>query len=115
FFLDDSGRENHAVAVVVQLEREDQDVPVPAVSLGRQVGQAAEAAIDGSFAGIGYSPNYVPPFAAQLRKLFKQVFTGEPVALLLVEPGKVLIYIKPVAIAIQDLHNYVFAHGHGDA
>ena len=81
FLFDDAGGENHAVAVVMQLQREDQYVPVPAVSLGGQVGQSAEAAVYISLASIGHGADDVPPFSAQFREFLKQFFAGEPGAL----------------------------------
>ena len=99
----------------MQLQREDQYVPVPAVSLGGQVGQSAEAAVYISLTGIGHGADDVPPFSTQFRKFLKQVFAGEPGALLLIQPGEVFIYIEPVAIPVQNLHDHVFTHGHGNA
>jgi len=54
FFFDDACREDRSVAVVVELNGQDQHVPHPVGTLGGKVGRAAEAAtVDVGLARIG--------------------------------------------------------------
>src|ERR1700743_1964758 len=94
-----------AVAVVMQLKRKNQNIPVPAAFLLGQMRQAAEAAINVCLARISQSADNVFPFAAQVGKFFKTIFAGKPCALLLIEPGKKFIYILPFAIAVKNFQH----------
>src|SRR5262249_8619612 len=78
FLFDDPGAQHNAVAVVVQLQREDQDIPVPTLFLRGQMGQAVEAAVHVSLARVGHGADDVFPFAAQFRKFLKTVLAHEP-------------------------------------
>src|SRR6185503_17269283 len=98
----------------MQLEREDQDVPVPAAFFLGQVRQAAEAAVHVGFTRIGHGADNVFPLGAELGKFLKTVFTGKPRALLLIEPGEEFVDVLPDAIAIQNFQNDIVAHGHGN-
>src|SRR6476646_4087996 len=66
FLLDHARCQHSAVAIVMQLEREDQDVPVPAGFLLWQVRQAAEAAVHISFTRVGHGADNVFPLGAKL-------------------------------------------------
>ena len=99
----------------MQLERENQNVPVPAAFLFGQVRQAAEAAVHVGFTRIGHSADNFFPLGAELGKFLKTVLAGEPCALAFVKPGKKFIHILPDAVAVQYLQDNVVAHGHGDA
>src|SRR6476646_2318558 len=81
FLLDHARGQHSAIAIVMQLEREDQDVPVPAAFLLGQVRQAAEAAVHISFTRVGHGADNVFPLGAKLGKFFKTVLAGEPCAL----------------------------------
>src|SRR5579871_544260 len=115
FLFNHTRGQNHTIAVVVQFEREDQDVPVPAVGLRRQMRQSAKAPVYISLARIGYGADDVSPLGAEFRKFVEHVLPLEPVFLLLVQPRKVLVGVEPVPIAVENLQHYVVAHGHGYA
>ena len=78
FPLQQPRAEHDAVAAVVQLEREDQNVPIPSRALGRQVGDAAlSTAVNIGFAGIGHGADDFAELVAQLGILLEEVFSPE--------------------------------------
>src|SRR4051794_38193740 len=83
FLLNHARSQHGAVTIVMQLERENQDVPVPAAFLFWQVRQAAEAAVYVGFTRIGHSADDFFPLGAELGKLFKTVLARKPCALAL--------------------------------
>src|SRR5258708_39385411 len=83
FLVDDPGRQHYAVAVVVQLQREDQYIPVPAVGLGGQMGQYAEAAVDGGLPGVSPGADDLAPLRPHFAERLKQLFSARPSSFLL--------------------------------
>src|SRR6185437_8710473 len=81
FLLNYTRCQHCAIAVVMQLEREDQDVPVPAAFFLGQVRQATEAAVDVGLTRIGHGADNVFPLGAEFGKFLKTVFAGKPRAL----------------------------------
>src|ERR1019366_4351019 len=79
FLFDQPCREHGSVAVVMQLDGEDQYVPVPVRALSRQMrGPLKSAPVNVGFTGIGYSAHDVAPFVSHLRKLLEQVPADKP-------------------------------------
>src|SRR5436305_10388523 len=95
FLLNHARGQHRAIAIVMQLEWKDQNVPVPAAFLFWQVRQAAEAAVYVGFTRIGNGADNFFPLGAELGKFLKTVFAGEPCPLPLVEPGEEFIHVLP--------------------
>src|ERR1039458_1846068 len=82
FLFDQACGEHDSVAVVMQLDGEDKDVPAPVRALDRQMrGPLKSAPVNVSFAGIGDGTHDVAPFVSQLRKLIEQVPADKPSSL----------------------------------
>src|ERR1039457_5804118 len=72
--FDQPRREHDSIAVVMQLDGQDKDVPVPVRALSRQMrGPLKSAPVNVSFAGVGYGAHDVAPFVTHLLKLLEQV------------------------------------------
>src|ERR1019366_2043142 len=70
FLFDQACREHGSIAVVMQLDGEDQNVPTPMRTLNRQMrGPLKSAPVNVGFAGIGNGAHDVAPFVSHLRKL----------------------------------------------
>src|SRR5437868_3682630 len=82
--LDDPRAQHYARAVVVQLEREDEDIPYPPRILLWQMRQSAELAVNVGLARLGYGADDLAPFAIHFAELFEEVAPGEPYPLLFV-------------------------------
>src|SRR5580765_4261543 len=115
FLFNDPGGQHRAVAIVMQLQREDQDVPVPAALFLGQVRQAAEAAVHVGFPRIRYGADDLFPLVAKFGKLFKAVLAGKEGAFLFIEPGEEFIHVLPDSITVKNFKDNVVPHGHGDA
>ncbi len=111
--LNQSRRQHYSVAVIVQLDGEDQYVPRPMRTLAGQVRRAAKsAAINVGFARIGHGANDLAPLFPELREVIEQVLAGEPRALMTDGGGKVVVDELPGSVAVQNLKHDVVAHRH---
>src|SRR5271166_3263669 len=114
--LDQPCREHSPVTVIVQLDGEDKDVPVPVRTLGREMRWAARAAaINVGFARVNHGAEDLAPLLAELGKVLKQVLAHKPRAFVSVHGGEVVVDILPVAIAIENLQHNIVSHRHGYA
>src|SRR5208337_3762046 len=103
-FLDQASGEHDAIAVIVQLDGEDQQVPVPVRALDGQVRFATKAAtINVGFARVGHGAQQFTPVVAELGELLKKILADKPRALVPVHGGEVIVDVLPDAVTIQDL------------
>ena len=108
-------REHDPVAVIMQLDGEDKNVPVPVRALSRQMRGALESApINVGLACIGYGGHDVTPFVSQLRKLLEKVFADKPSSFVSIHRSEVVVHVLPGSFPSEDFQDNVVTHGHGD-
>src|SRR5664279_4808774 len=109
-------REHDAIAVVMQLDGEDKNVPVPVRALSRQMrGALKSAPINVGLACIGYGARDLAPFVSQLRKLLEEVLADKPSSFVAIHSSEVIVHVLPSSFPIEDLEDNVVSHGHRDA
>src|ERR1039458_8151018 len=104
FLFDQARCEHDPIAVVMQLDGEDQNVPTPMRALNREMrGLLKSAPVNVGFAGVGYGAHDVAPFVSHLRELLEQVPAGKPSSLVSIHRREVVVHILPGPFAIEDL------------